>query len=70
MQVPQRHPDGSVPTVKELYQREIATGRYRHWGPEERQALRDRVQVEVCRYHTLVEEIEEIEDTKRRLSGH
>jgi hypothetical protein len=66
MLVPKRHPDGSVPTVKELYQQEIATGPYRQWGPEARQALRDRFQVEVCRYHRLVEEIE---DTKRRLSG-
>jgi hypothetical protein len=66
MLVPKRLPDGSVPSVKELYQQEIATGPYRQWGPEARRALRDRVEVEVCRYHALVEEIE---DTKRRLSG-
>jgi len=57
--LPRRNPDGSVATAEELYQQAMAAEPHRHWGPEERHALRNRTEVDAIRSERLAARIEE-----------
>jgi hypothetical protein len=66
LHLPLRRPDGTIPTTEELYQQEMTQLSYSVRLPDERRELRLRVETDVCRYHRLVEDIEE---TRRGVLG-
>ncbi len=59
MAVPVRNDDGTIPTAEELYQRTMAAAPDKHWGPEERYALRNSTGVDVLRSQRLAARVDE-----------
>lgn len=62
--LPVRHTGGSVPTADELFDLAVAVAPQAFRQPEERIALRDRVEANARRYRELADLVE---DTKRRV---
>jgi hypothetical protein len=65
-EVPPRNTSGELLTAQQLYEAAMAAAPHQNWGPEERHALRHRMEVNAIRYQRLAALIE---DTKRRLSA-